>query len=72
MLVSPANMNEAQTSIDDILDRAEHQQITLHELDFLLLALRQLSAKRKNELQRLQNLLLELENRRHPPICGSL
>jgi len=66
MPVPQANRNDTQPSLDDILDRAEHQHITLHELDFLVLTLRQLSTKRRDELRRLQALLLELESRRHP------
>jgi hypothetical protein len=64
MLVLQAQRNDHNKSIADILDRAEHQRISLDELDFLLFSLRKLSARREAELQRLQALLLALETRR--------
>lgn len=50
--------------IAHILDRAAHHQISVHELDILVTKTRELSAIREVELQRLQQLLAELELRR--------
>ncbi|MFT5577967.1 MAG: hypothetical protein ACI9WS_000719 [Paraglaciecola psychrophila] len=68
MFVSPTTLNHSEESTADILDRAEHQRISLDELDFLLLSLYRLSAKRLVELQRVQALLLDLESRREQPL----
>lgn len=58
--------NSEQASIEEILDRAESQSITLKELDFLVNKTRELCNIRTRELQRIQTLLLDLESRRKP------
>lgn len=49
-------------SIDEILDRAAYQKITLQELHILITKTREISIIRERELNHLKQLLAELES----------
>ena len=54
-------MRRSDASVDDILDKAATRGVTADELDILVTKTRELKARRQQELQSLQELLLELE-----------
>jgi hypothetical protein len=55
-----------KANVEDILDRAATQCITVNELDILVTKTRELSVVKEQELKHLKSLLYELESRLNP------
>ena len=53
---------DRKNTVEDILEKAEHQNITANELDILVAKTREISKVREKELETLKNLLQELES----------
>ena len=53
---------DRKVSVEDILEKAEYQNITADELDILVAKTREISKAREKELETLKTLLQELES----------